>query len=125
MKSVCTSSLASQRRTSLAVNSLPLSDLMFRRTMESEQLGQAMQDIVGLQLARRDDGETLAGELVDDSQHTECPSVLRSILDEIISPDMAGMLRSKTDAGTVVQPETAAFGLFLRHSSSPSRRQMR
>jgi hypothetical protein len=38
-----------------------------------------MQDIVGLQLARRDDGKTLASELVDDSQHVEYPSVLRSI----------------------------------------------
>lgn len=92
-----------------------------------------MQHIVGLQLARRDDGKTLARELVDDSQYAEYPSVLRSILDEIISPDMARALGSQTDAGTVFQPETTAFGLLLRHfqpscrrrASKRARRQMR
>jgi hypothetical protein len=38
-----------------------------------------MQHIVGLQLARRDDGKTLARELIEDSQHAEYPSVLRSV----------------------------------------------
>jgi len=39
--------------------------------MDCEELGQAMQHIVGLQLARCDDGETLACELINDSQHAE------------------------------------------------------
>ena len=83
--------------------------------MDGEQLGQAMQNIVGVQLARRNDGEALAGKLINDRQHTERPAVLRLILDEIIAPDMAGALRPKTDARAVIQPEPAAFRLFLRH----------
>ena len=88
---------------------------MLRRAVDGEQLRQAMQDIVGFQLARRDDGEALARKLVNDRQHTESPTVLSLILDEIIAPDMAGALRSKTDARSVIQPEAAAFRLFLRH----------
>jgi hypothetical protein len=57
----------------------------------------------------------LASKLINDSQHTERPAVLRLILDEIIAPDMAGARRSKTDARPIIQPEAAAFRLFLRH----------
>ncbi len=74
-----------------------------------------MQNIIGFQLARGDDGKALARKLINDSQHTERPAVLRLILDEIIAPDMAGALRPKTDARPVIQPEAAAFQLFLRH----------
>ena len=72
--------------------------------MDCEEFSQAMQHIVGLQLARRDDGETLARKLVDNSQHAEYTSVLRSVLDEIVSPDMIAMLRPEPNAGTVIQP---------------------
>jgi hypothetical protein len=88
---------------------------VFRRAMDGEQFGQAMQNIVGVQLARRDDGEALARKLINDRQHAERPAVLRLVLDEIIAPDMAGALRPKTDARAVIQPEAAAFRLFLRH----------
>jgi len=88
---------------------------VFRGAMDCKEFSQAMQHIVGLQLARRDDGETLARKLVDNSQHAEYTSVLRSVLDEIVSPDMARTLGPQTDAGTIVQPETTAFRLLLRH----------
>ena len=88
---------------------------MLRQAVNGEQLGEAMQNIIGFQLARGDDGKALARKLINDSQHTERPAVLRLILDEIIAPDMAGALRPKTDARPVIQPEAAAFRLFLRH----------
>ena len=88
---------------------------MLGRPVDGEQLGEAMQNIVGVQLARRDDGEALARKLINDRQHAEGPAVLRLVLDEIIAPDMAGALRSKADAPAVIQPEAAAFGLFLWH----------
>jgi len=52
---------------------------LFRRAMDGEQLGQAMQNIVGVQLACRDDGEALARKLINDRQHTERPAVLRLV----------------------------------------------
>jgi hypothetical protein len=44
------------------------------------------------------DGKTLACKLINDRQHTESPAALHLVLDEIMAPDMAGTLRSKTDA---------------------------
>jgi hypothetical protein len=61
--------------------------------VDGEQLGQAMQNIVGVQLARHDDGEALAGKLINDRQHAKRPAVLRLVLDEIIAPDVAGALK--------------------------------
>ena len=37
------------------------------------------------------------------------------ILDEVVRPDMIGPARPKTDARSVIQPQTAAFRLFLGH----------
>ena len=88
---------------------------MLRRTMDGEQIGQAVQHVVGIQLASNDDGQTAARELVDDRQHTEGTSILRPILDKIIGPDMPGALRPKPDTRPVIQPETAALWVFLWH----------
>jgi hypothetical protein len=74
------------------------------------------------------DGEQIRqaapGELVDNRQHAECPTILRPVLDDVIGPDMPSTLRSQTDARSIIQPETAALWLFLRHFK-PLRRQIR
>ena len=36
-----------------------------------------------------------------------------SILDEVVRPDVIAVLRPKTDARSVMQPQTAAFGLLV------------
>lgn len=81
--------------------------------MHGEQIRQAMQDIVRVQLSRNDDRQALARILIDNSQHPEGPPVLCAILHEVIGPDMPGPLGPKTDAGSVIQPEPPALWLFL------------
>ena len=38
-----------------------------------------------------------------------------SILNKVVRPDVVGVLGPKTDAGSVIEPKTSAFGLFGRH----------
>ena len=81
----------------------------------SEEIGQAMQHVVGSQPSGHDDRQAAACELVEHDEHAEGPAVLRALLDEVIRPDVVGSLGPKTDAGPIVQPQTAAFGLFAWH----------
>jgi hypothetical protein len=95
-----------------------------------------MQNIIGVQLERWDDSETLARKLINDRQHAERAAVLRLVLDEIIAPDMAGVhkrafivsdKRSRTrrrmhePSFSQRRPRLVCFCGTL----SPSRRQMR
>jgi len=38
-----------------------------------------------------------------------------SIFNKVVRPDVVGVLRPKTDAGSVIEPKTSTFGLFGRH----------
>lgn len=71
-----------------------------------------MQHIVRSQPSGHDDRQAAACELIEHDQHAEGPAVLRALLDEVIRPDVVGSLWPKTDAGPLVQPHTAALGLF-------------
>ena len=86
---------------------------MIRWTMLNEQIGQTVKHIVRVQLAPDDDGQAPSGELVDHRQHTERLSVMRSIHDEVIGPDVVGPSGLETYAGPIIEPQPPAFGLFL------------
>ena len=62
---------------------------------------------------RPPDRQALARELVDHIEHAELPPVTGAILDKIVGPDMVRVLRSQTDARTVVEPEPSTPRLFL------------
>ena len=51
-------------------------------------------------------------ELVDDVEQAELPAVMRAVLDEVVGPDMVGVLRAQPDAGAIVEPEPATLGLL-------------
>ena len=57
--------------------------------------------------------ETPPGELIDDREHAERLAVMGAVLDEIIGPDMFGVLRPKTDARLVIEPQPAQLRLLL------------
>ena len=44
-----------------------------------------------------------------------CLSVMGTISDEVIGPNMIGTLWSQTNAGAVVEPQTPAFRLLCGH----------
>jgi len=82
-------------------------------TAQDKQVGKRVDDIDGLELAAHPDGEALAGELVDDVEHAILPPVVGAIFDEVVGPDVVGMLRPETDARAVIEPEPPALGLLM------------
>jgi len=54
------------------------------------------------------------GELVDQAQHPELPSIMGPVLDEVMGPDMVGALGAQAHARALVQPQPAALWLSLR-----------
>jgi len=97
---------------------------MLRCPVRDEQISQALEDVVGAQTPRHDNRQASPGELVDDGEHPNGPPILGAILDEVIGPDMIGPLGSSCwkhafgmmpDARSVIEPQTAAFGLLLWH----------
>src|SRR4051812_9825768 len=51
------------------------------------------------------------GELVDDVEQAKFASVMSSLLDEVVGPDVVRALGSQADARTVIQPQAPALGL--------------
>ena len=84
-----------------------------RHAAQDEQVGQGIDHIDGLQFAINPDRQAFVSKLVDDVEHAELLSLMGSVLDKVVGPDMVWALGTKTDAGAVIEPETAAFGLFL------------
>ena len=115
MNSVFTPTLSSQCRTALAANSGPLRSDVLRWPMLDEQVGQALQHIVRPQPSRHHDGQAATGKLVDHAQHAERPAILGPILHEVVRPDVVGPLGPQPYTRPVVEPQTASFGLLLRH----------
>lgn len=81
--------------------------------MLCEQVGEHGEYIIVLELALYVDGETFSCVLINDSQHAEGPPIVRPVSYEVVGPHVAFMLWPQTNAGAVVKPEPAAFGLLL------------
>lgn len=77
---------------------------MLWRAMCYEQLAERIDHIAGVQLSLDADRHALSGELIDYTQHAEDLSIMRAILDKIIRPDMALVLRAQPDTRAIIQP---------------------
>ena len=80
---------------------------------QDEQVGQDVDHVDGLELAVDPDRQALMGELIDDVEHAVLAPVMRAVLDEVVGPDVIGLLGPQTDAGAVVnqrRPRLAACG---------------
>ena len=82
---------------------------------QDEEVGQNLDHISGFQFAIDADRQAFMGELVDHVEHAVPPSVMGSILDEVVRPNVIAVLRAQPDARAVREPQTAAFGLLLRN----------
>src|SRR5262249_36879264 len=76
-----------------------------------EQVREHIDDVDRLQSTRHPDGQALTGELVDDVEPAELASIVSTVLDKIVGPDVVWPLRSAPDARSVTQPQAAALGL--------------
>src|SRR3954469_25384854 len=83
-----------------------------RHATQDEQVREHVDHVDGLELASDPDGQALVGELVDDVEHAEPPSVVRPVLGEVVGPDVVAMLGPQPDARSVREPEPSAFGLL-------------
>ena len=54
------------------------------------------------------------GELVDDVEHAVLPAIMGAVIDEVVRPDVIGMLRPQTNAGAIGKPQPPAFRLLPR-----------
>jgi hypothetical protein len=84
-----------------------------RNSTQDEVIGQNIDHVDGLQLARHPDRQALVRELVEDIEHAILPPIMRAMLDEVVGPHVIAMLRSQADARTIRQPQTTSFGLLL------------
>ena len=67
------------------------------RTAQDEEVGQGVDHISRVEFPIDADHQRLPGELVDDIERPIYPPIMRSILDEVVGPDMVGPLGTKTD----------------------------
>jgi hypothetical protein len=51
------------------------------------------------------------GELVDDVEHADLSPIVRTVLDEVVGPDVIAVLGPEPDAGAVVEPEATPLRL--------------
>ena len=70
----------------------------------NEQIGQHVDHVDGLQLARYPDRQALVRELVEDVEHAVLPSVVGAILDKVVGPHVIAMRGAQADARPVRQP---------------------
>jgi hypothetical protein len=61
--------------------------------MRNEQVGQAVEHIVGPELARHNDGQRLSRELVDYREHAKAPPIFGAILHKVVGPHVIGPFR--------------------------------
>ena len=85
---------------------------MARHAAQDKQVRQGVDDVGRVELAIDADRQALPGEL-NDVEHAELPAIVGPTLDEVIGPDMVGVLRSKPDTRSVIQPETSSLRLLL------------
>ncbi len=113
MNRVVTPRSASQLRTALATNSGPLSQAdVLRDTVLEEELRECEEHIVAGHPSLYTDRQTLSGVLIDDRQQAQLAAVVGPLGNEVIGPDVVGMLGPQTDARAVGEPETPTFGLL-------------
>lgn len=55
-----------------------------RDSPQDEEIGEGVDDVCGLELPRHPDRQALAGELVDDTQHSERLAIMGAIRDEVV-----------------------------------------
>jgi hypothetical protein len=66
---------------------------MARNAAQNEQIGQQVDDVRRVKLAIDPDGQAFTRKLIDDVQHAIFASVMCSVFDEVVGPNMVRMFR--------------------------------
>lgn len=89
---------------------------MLGLSMPDEQFAQNVEHVLTVQLSLHMDRQAFTGVLIDNGQHAECTSIMRSVHDKVIRPDMVLGRRAKTDARTIIQPKSPSLRLLAGNS---------
>ena len=81
--------------------------------MFDKKIRETVKHIIGVDLAGHYDRQRLPAVLINQGQNLDRPSVVCPICYKIIGPDMVTMRRPETDTGTIIEPQSTPFGLFL------------
>ena len=76
-----------------------------------EEIGEHVDDVDRGELATDAYRQALAGVLVQDVQRPEHPSIVCPVMNEVVGPDVVGVLGSQPDTGSVVEPQSPTPGL--------------
>jgi len=87
---------------------------MFGRSVLCEQICENGQYVIMFKFALNMDGEAFTRVFINDSEHTECTTVMGTVGDKVIRPDMAFVLWLEPGAGAIIKPKPAVLGLLLR-----------
>lgn len=82
---------------------------------QDEEIRQGIDHIRWLELPTDPDRKTFSRELVNNVQHSILPPIMRTVFNKVMRPDVVGIFGTKTNAGSVVEPKTSAFGLFGKY----------
>ena len=80
---------------------------------QDEQVRKHIDDVRRVELSTDPDRQAFPRELVDHVEHTDLLSIVSSVFDEVVGPDVSGPLRPEPKARTVGEPKTASLRLLL------------
>ncbi|KQP95422.1 hypothetical protein ASF55_16395 [Methylobacterium sp. Leaf119] len=86
-----------------------------RHATQDEQVGEHVDHVSSLQLARHADSQALSRELVDHVQHPELAALVRAGFDELVGADVITPFRFEPDAGPIPVPQPALLRLARRY----------
>ena len=81
--------------------------------MGHEEIGQAVEHVIGVELSVNHDVEALPTEFVYDCQDLDGTAVVSAVLHKVIGPDMVTMGGPEPDTRPIIEPQTSAFRLLL------------
>ncbi len=93
---------------------------MTRHATQDEEVGEHVDDVDGLQLARHPDRQALTGEFVDHVEHLELvehpdlATVGGAVLHEVVGPYVTAVLGTQANARAVVEPQPPLLRLLGR-----------
>jgi len=80
-----------------------------------KQITEDLKDVIGFERTTDPDRQALAGVFINDGQHADGLPIGQPVSHKIVTPDMVGPGRPQTNARAIVQIQSAAFLLPLRH----------
>ena len=89
---------------------------VFRYASFEHRIGHRLDDPKAVNATSHSDCQAFPGELVNQGHEPELSTIVGLRLNEVVAPDMIAMLRSQSNAGTVVEPQPPSrllpFGYF-------------